>query len=89
MTGSRNAEADGEGLRSLGVARGTSAEGAGRLRDLEYQRKQRRGRSDADHRSPQFLIVIRRYHIDSISGTNGAMIRRNQEIVENNEITQK
>jgi hypothetical protein len=47
--GSRNVEADAESLRSLDIARGTSAEGARRSRDLECRRRQRGGRRDADH----------------------------------------
>jgi hypothetical protein len=39
MTGSRNVETNGEGLRSLDGSRGTSAEGAGRSRDVECRRR--------------------------------------------------
>jgi hypothetical protein len=40
----RNVEADGESLKSLEVACGTSDKGAGRSRDVEYQRRQGQGR---------------------------------------------
>jgi hypothetical protein len=46
MTGSRNVEAKGESLRSLDGVGGTSAEGAGRSRDLEWRRRHRRGRRE-------------------------------------------
>jgi hypothetical protein len=46
-------------------------------------------RKDADHLTPQFLIVIQKYDIDSILRMDGAMIARNERAVENNEITQK
>jgi succinyl-CoA synthetase beta subunit len=41
MTGPRNVEANGKNLRLLDVASGTSAEGAGRSRDIECQRRDR------------------------------------------------
>jgi hypothetical protein len=41
MTESRNVEAGGESLSPVDAARGTSAEGAVRSRDVEFQGKQR------------------------------------------------
>jgi hypothetical protein len=70
MTGLRNVEANGESLRSLDVAGETSAEGAGRSRHVECRRRHRQGtRRDADHLTPQFLIVIQKDYINNISRT--------------------
>jgi hypothetical protein len=43
MTGSRNVEANGESLKSLDVARGTSDESTGRSRGVELRKRQRGG----------------------------------------------
>jgi hypothetical protein len=63
MTGSWNIEANGESLKSLAGAGGTSAECAGRLRDVGYRRRQRAGRRNG---SPSLKISIsdRRERLD-------------------------
>jgi hypothetical protein len=35
------------------------------------------GGRDADHLTTEFLIIVQKYHIDSISRTDGVMIGRN------------
>jgi hypothetical protein len=50
MMGSWNVEVDGENLRSLAVAGGTSAEDAGRSRDVEFRNRQRGGRRERSRR---------------------------------------
>jgi hypothetical protein len=47
MTGSQNVEANGESLKLFDEAGGTSAEGAGRSRDVECRRRHRGGRREA------------------------------------------
>jgi hypothetical protein len=50
MTGSRNVEVNGESLRSLDVAGGTSAEGSGRSRGIECRTRHRRGTKERRRR---------------------------------------
>jgi hypothetical protein len=47
MMGPRNVEANRESLRSLDAAGETSAEGAGRPRDIDCRRRHKRGRREA------------------------------------------
>jgi hypothetical protein len=77
ITGSRNLEADRKSLKSIEAPRGRSSTCAGRSKDVECRRRQRRGRRDADHLIPQFMTVIQKYYLDSISRTDDAVIGRN------------
>jgi hypothetical protein len=77
MTGSRDVEANGKSLRSLDVAGGTWAEGAGRSRDVECRKKHRRGKRHTDYLTPQFLIVIQKDYISNISRPEARLQGRN------------
>jgi hypothetical protein len=64
-------------LRSPDVAGGTSAERAGKSRDIECRRRQRRGRRHADRLTPPFLIVMQKDEIGNISRTETRVPARN------------
>jgi hypothetical protein len=57
--GSRNVEMDRNYLRSLDAAGGTSAEGAGKLKDVECRKRQTRGR--IERRQTLSISIYDRY----------------------------
>jgi Uri superfamily endonuclease len=75
---SGNIEANGESLTLLDIGGETSAEGAGRSRDVECRKRDRRERRwHADHLTPQFLIVIQKDYNDDISRREARVRARN------------
>jgi hypothetical protein len=77
MTGSWNVEANGESLRSLGVAGGTSAEGAESKGGRVPEETHDEGGRDADHCTAQFLIVRQKHYFVNISRTEARPRARN------------
>jgi hypothetical protein len=44
------------------------------------------GKRDIDQLNPKLLAVIQKRHIENLSRTEGAMVKRNESIMEENEI---
>jgi hypothetical protein len=90
MTGSRNVEANWQNLKSLDVAGGRSADGAGRSREVECRRDTgEEGGRHAGHLIPQFLIVIWKNCIGNISRMDLRLRAREREITWKNKTMQK
>jgi hypothetical protein len=90
VTGSRNAEANEESLRSLEVAGGTSAEGreGQGMSSARGDTGKERGRY-ADHLTPQSLIVIHKDYIGNISKTEARPPAKSYPIAGKNKTRQK
>jgi hypothetical protein len=80
------------GIRSIGRVMCTLSnvikkfEKCGRMSSSGGERAEE-GKRDVDQLNPELLAVIRKHNIENLSRTEGAMVRRNESIIDENEIT--
>jgi hypothetical protein len=71
------------GSKKVGKCRGAARS----LRNREYCRVPEEGGRDVNHLIHQFLIVIQKHSIENISRTEGVLVGRNEQVVEENGLT--